>query len=295
MVIGRGPLRKRRVHAAAANCRAAMRRCRKPITALRRRALNRSQRDRIVDDRGAIERRTQHRRVRDLAAQPAADAGVDHLGDRLGAQGIGVRRDGERRAARKPDARMIARAGIGIDAEALAHDAFAALNRLRHQRALAALLVQHAFRLRHDDLGAFLLGGQRLAQGVAHLPDIVGVRDGAHPLDADAAHRLLDRIVGRADLVVGVRRQHVLPAGRRGVAVVDDDMDVVRLVEHRVADRGGEPVVPEAAIAEECDRALVGLRVERGGARAAEAVAHGGRADVERRQDREQVAADVAA
>src|SRR5580704_8480403 len=36
----------------------------------------------IVDDRGAVERRAQHRRVRDLAAQAEADARVDHLGDR---------------------------------------------------------------------------------------------------------------------------------------------------------------------------------------------------------------------
>ena len=35
---------------------------------------------RIGDQRGAVERRAQHRGVADLAAQPAADAGVDHLG-----------------------------------------------------------------------------------------------------------------------------------------------------------------------------------------------------------------------
>ena len=56
-----------------------------------------------------------------------------------------------------------------------------------------------------------------------------------------------------------------------------------------------EPVVPEAAVAHHRDRALAAVGVERGGAGAAEAVAHGGVADVERRQDREQVAADVAA
>ena len=43
------------------------------------------------------------------------------------------------------------------------------------------------------------------------------------------------------------------------------------------------------------DRALVRLDIERRRAGAAEPVAHRGRADVERRQDREQVAADVAA
>src|SRR6266700_6544060 len=72
-------------------------------------------------------------------------------------------------------------------------------------------------------------------------------------------------------------------------------MDIVRFVEHRVTDRGGQAIVPESAIAEERDRALVGLGVERRGSRTAEAVAHRGRADVERRQDREQVTADIAA
>src|SRR3954453_11286210 len=50
---------------------------------------------RIIDDRGAVERRTQHGRVRDLTAQSAADTGVDHLGDRLGAQRIGIGGNGQ--------------------------------------------------------------------------------------------------------------------------------------------------------------------------------------------------------
>jgi hypothetical protein len=50
-----------------------------------------------------------------------------------------------------------------------------------------------------------------------------------------------------------------------------------------------------SAVAHHGDGALAGLDVERGGAGRAEAVAHGGGADVERRKDREQVAASVAA
>ena len=87
----------------------------------------------------------------------------------------------------------------------------------------------------------------------------------------------------------------VLAAGRGRIAVVDDDQDVVALVEHGVADAAGQPVMPEAAVAHHRDGALAGLHVERRGAGGAEAVAHRGGADVERREDREQVAADVGA
>ncbi len=65
------------------------------------------------------------------------------------------------------------------------------------------------------------------------------------------------------------------------------------LVEHGVADGGIEPVVPEAAIAHHRDHALVGLHVEGGSRRGAEAIAHGRGADVEGRKDREKVAADI--
>src|SRR6516225_1801241 len=53
--------------------------------------------------------------------------------------------------------------------------------------------------------------------------------------------------------------------------------------------------MPEAAIAHDRDDALVGFGVEGGRSRATEPVAHGGRADIEGRQDREEMAADVAA
>ena len=49
---------------------------------------------------------------------------------------------------------MIAGAGVGIDPEALAHHALAACHPLAHERALAPLLVQHAFGLGDDHLRA---------------------------------------------------------------------------------------------------------------------------------------------
>src|ERR1019366_7176891 len=96
---------------------------------------------RIADDARLVERRAQHRRMRHLAADAAADAGVEHRRYRVAAQRIGVGLDRKRRAAREANARMVARAGVSIDAEALAHDALAGRDRLLHERLLAALLV----------------------------------------------------------------------------------------------------------------------------------------------------------
>src|SRR5262245_18672316 len=55
---------------------------------------------RVGDDRSAVERRAKHGRVRNLAAQSAADAGIDHLRHRLAPQRIGIGRERERWAPR---------------------------------------------------------------------------------------------------------------------------------------------------------------------------------------------------
>ena len=142
--------------------------------------------------------------------------------------------------------------------------------------------------------GPRLFRGQRLAQRRLHLADIVGAVDVAHPADAHALHRLGDRMLGRFRAVRCPRRQDVLAAGRGGVEIVDDDDDAVILVEDGVADRRGQAVVPEAAVADEGDRTPRRLRrVERRGRGRPEPVAHGGGAELERRHDREQMAADV--
>ena len=143
--------------------------------------------------------------------------------------------------------------------------------------------------------GPFSVRGQRLLQRVAHQRHVVGVVDGPRPGDADAAHRGLDRVLGVARRARMERGGDVLPAGRGRIAVVDDDQDVVALVEHRVADAAGQAVMPEAAVAHHRDGALAGLDVQRRSACGAKAVAHGRRADIERREDREQVAADIGA
>jgi hypothetical protein len=68
------------------------------------------------------------------------------------------------------------------------------------------LSVQHAFALSDHDLGAGLLGGERLVQRRARRSHVVGARDRPHPLHTNAAHRALDGV-------------HVL---RLGLTVRDD-------------------------------------------------------------------------
>ncbi len=85
----------------------------------------------------------------------------------------------------------------------------------------------------------------------------------------------------------------MLGARGRGIAVVHDDQDAVVAVEHGVGDARGQAVVPEPAVAHYRHGAFGEQRIDRGIARHAQAVAEHGVADVERRQGREQVAADV--
>src|SRR5690348_10636545 len=82
---------------------------------------------RVLDHFCAIERRTQHGGVRDLAAQAAADAAFDHARDRIGAQRIGRGLHGERRTARETDAGVIAGADFIVDTELRTHYALAGL------------------------------------------------------------------------------------------------------------------------------------------------------------------------
>ena len=84
-------------------------------------------------------------------------------------------------------------------------------------------------------------------------------------VDAPIIPIALDGVAGAARGVSGLGRQDVLSAGGRGVAVVDDDRQVVGAVEHRVGDAAGQPVVPEAAVAHDADRALAAGAVERRG------------------------------
>ena len=154
---------------------------------------------RIAHDLGAIERRAQHGGVRDLAAQPAADAALDHGRDRIGAQRIGIGLDRQRRAARQPDAGMVAGADLVVDAEARPHHARAALELLGVLGAHAALARKLAFAVGDDHLEPALGGAHRLLERLRHLGDRVGAHL-AQPGDAERAQRLLDVHAGRGAL-----------------------------------------------------------------------------------------------
>src|ERR1700674_238426 len=58
----------------------------------------------VLYDFRPVEGGAEHGGMRVLAAQAAAHAAVDHRRHRIAPQGIGVVLDGERRAAREPDA-----------------------------------------------------------------------------------------------------------------------------------------------------------------------------------------------
>src|SRR6185312_2543422 len=80
----------------------------------------------VAHDLGLVEGRAQHGGVRDLAAQAAADAALIDVRHGVAAQRIGVRLHRQRRAARKPDAGMVAGADRVVDAVARLGDALAA-------------------------------------------------------------------------------------------------------------------------------------------------------------------------
>src|SRR6185437_8708502 len=113
---------------------------------------------RIADDLGAVERRAQHRRVRDFAAEPAADARFHDRGHRIGPQRVGCGLHRQRRAARQADAGVVTGADFLIHAVAHARDAFAALELFGIFAAHAALTRELAFPVRDDDLEAALGG-----------------------------------------------------------------------------------------------------------------------------------------
>src|SRR4051812_34752086 len=202
---------------------------------------------RVLHHLGAVEGGAQDRGVRVLAAQPAADAAVDHRRDRVAAQWIGVVLDRQRRAARQADARVVAGARVLVDAVLDAHHARAGGDFLRDHGPELALLLQLALAFGDDDLQALVVRIHRLLQRLRHRPDPVVVH-GPDPADADALQGAFDADL-RFMLAVLRRGGQLLRAGGRAVAVLHDDQDAVVLVEHGIGDARGQPVVPEAAVA----------------------------------------------
>ena len=232
--------------------------------------------------------------MRDFAAQAAADATVDHGRHRIAAQRIGRRLHRQRRAARQPDAGMIAGADLVVDAVARAGDAHPAFELDGVLGAHAALARQLAFAVGDDHLQAALGGLHRLLQRLGHQRDRIAAHR-AQPFHAHDAQRLLDIDAGRRAVAAGDARGNVLLAGGGGVAVLHHDQDAVAFVEHVGGDAGDQSVMPEAAVAHDRDRALLHVGRDRGGARQRHAVAENGIAERERREGRERMAADIGA
>src|SRR3954471_4262145 len=112
--------------------------------------------------------------MRDLAAQSAADAGLDDARDRVRTQGIGRRLHGERWTTREANAGMISGADLVVDTEFGAHSARAGLEPGGVLGADAALTRQLTLAVRDNDLEAGLGGAHRLFQRLDHRGDAVG-------------------------------------------------------------------------------------------------------------------------
>ena len=96
-----------------------------------------------------------------------------------------------------------------------------------------------------------------------------------------------------AGWVARFRRHDVLASGCGGIKVIDNHGQVIAAIKNRVRDSAGQTVMPETAIAHHIDHTLVGFDVQGRRAGGTQAVAHGGVAQVERRQYGKQMAANI--
>src|SRR5256885_15735427 len=108
----------------------------------------------VLDDFGAVEGGAEHGGVRVLAAEATTDAAVDHGRHRIGAQRIRIVLDRQRWAAGEPDARVIARAGVLVDAVLHAHVPLALLHLLRDHGTQLPLALELALAFGDDHLQA---------------------------------------------------------------------------------------------------------------------------------------------
>src|SRR5216684_6322846 len=147
----------------------------------------------MVDHAGLEEGRAEDRRVRDLAAEPAADAGLVHVRDRILAQRIGIVLEGERGAAVEAHAGLVARAHVRVDAEARRHHPPPRLETGRDLRLDPALALELALGAGDDDLEPARRRGHGFLHRLERLAHPVGIDD-AHPRDAEAPDRKSTRL-----------------------------------------------------------------------------------------------------
>ena len=180
-----------------------------------------------------------------LATQAAADATVDHAGDGVDAQQVGVVLERQRRAPRQANAGMVAGAHVFVDTVLDSLHSLAAFQAASQPRPDAALPLQLAFAFGDDDFQAVERTRERLLQRAAHCVDLVGVH-GPQPLHAHALERGLDHLVLVRKALVQVtlaygkrlrgivrRVQDVLRSGGRGVAVLHDHQHGIVSAEQR--------------------------------------------------------------
>src|SRR5574339_132165 len=118
----------------------------------------------VLNDFGAIEGGAEHRGVRVLAAQSATDAAVDHRRHRVAAQRIGVVLDGQRRAARQADARVVAGAGVFVHAVLHSYGSLSFSQILGDDGPELALPLELALALGDDHLETLVVGLHRLLE-----------------------------------------------------------------------------------------------------------------------------------
>ena len=197
-------------------------------------------------------------------ADTAADAAIVDIRHRVLPQRVRIGLDGQRRTSGNTYTGMVASAGLTIDHETRPPGALPVLDRLVEQRFDAPLPIEHALALGDDHLQTGLGACQRLPQGLFHVFNTVSA-DRADPLDPGPATGLVDRLLvvpngavgvdGCGDNLVGLnQRGDVLPAGGRGITIVDDDQQAIVLVEHSAGHTTGQPVVPEPAVTHDTNR-----------------------------------------
>src|SRR5262249_21785468 len=191
-----------------------------------------------------------------LAAQPAPDARFDDGCHRIGAQRIWRRLHRQRRASRKADTGMVARADLVVDAVTHTRYAFAALEFLGIFGAHTPLARELAFAVGDTHFQPALGGLHRLLQRLDHDADAVGAHL-VQPAHTHGPQRLLNVHAGRRAGTAGGARRNILLTGGRGVTVLHDDQDAVALVEQIGRDAGNQSVVPESAVAHNGDGALL--------------------------------------
>src|SRR6185436_4301980 len=122
-----------------------------------------------------VERRAENGGMGDLAAEPAADAALVDVGHGVVAQWVRIVLERQRWATVEAHARLVARAHVGVHAEARRLDARARLELGGHLRLHAALALELALRARDDDLEPARRGGHRLLHHHERVFDSVGI------------------------------------------------------------------------------------------------------------------------